>query len=52
MARFEREAKVLAALNYSNIAQIYGVEDCALLMELVENEIWRRRVGPGVLEDV
>jgi serine/threonine protein kinase len=26
MARFEREAKVLAALNHHNIAQIYGVE--------------------------
>jgi serine/threonine-protein kinase len=36
MARFEREAKVLASLNHPNIAQIYGVEDRALVMELVE----------------
>jgi len=36
MARFEREAKVLASLNHPNIAGIYGVEDRALVMELVE----------------
>jgi Tol biopolymer transport system component len=38
MARFEREAKVLASLNHPNIAHIYGVEDRALVMELVEGE--------------
>src|SRR6202795_3484229 len=38
LARFEREAKVLAALNHPNIAQIYGVEQRALVMELVEGE--------------
>jgi serine/threonine protein kinase len=38
LARFEREAKVLAALNHPNIAAIYGVEDRALVMELVEGE--------------
>ena len=38
MARFEREAKVLASLNHPNIAHIYGVEDRALAMELVEGE--------------
>jgi Tol biopolymer transport system component/predicted Ser/Thr protein kinase len=38
MARFEREAKVLASLNHPNIAQIYGVEERALVMELVEGE--------------
>src|SRR5579863_3390968 len=38
LARFEREAKVLAALNHPNIAQIYGIEDHALIMELVEGE--------------
>jgi len=38
LARFEREAKVLAALNHPNIAQIYGLEQRALVMELVEGE--------------
>src|SRR3954451_7347939 len=36
MARFTREAQVLASLNHSNIAQIYGVEQGAIVMELVE----------------
>src|SRR5580700_4491128 len=36
MARFQREAEVLASLNHPNIAHIYGVEDRALVMELVE----------------
>src|SRR5271154_3983274 len=36
MARFQREAEVLASLNHSNIAQIYGVEEHALVMELVD----------------
>jgi Tol biopolymer transport system component len=38
LARFEREAKVLASLNHPNIAQIYGIEDRALIMELVDGE--------------
>jgi serine/threonine protein kinase len=38
LARFEREAKLLAALNHPNIAHIYGVEDGALVMELVEGD--------------
>jgi serine/threonine protein kinase len=38
LARFEREAKVLAALNHPNIAHIYGVEERALIMELVEGK--------------
>src|ERR1700751_2574396 len=38
MARFEREAKVLALLNHPNIAHIYGVEDRALMMEFVDGE--------------
>jgi serine/threonine protein kinase len=38
LARFEREAKVLASLNHPNIAQIYGLEQRALVMELVEGE--------------
>lgn len=36
MARFQREAEVLASLNHPNIAAIHGVEDNALVMELVE----------------
>ncbi len=38
MARFRREAQALATLNHPNIAAIYGVEDRALVMELVEGE--------------
>src|SRR5262245_32974129 len=38
MARFQREAEVLASLNHPNIAQIYGVEDGAIVMELVEGD--------------
>ena len=38
MARFQREAEVLASLNHPNIAHIYGVEEHALVMELVEGE--------------
>src|SRR5213080_4588199 len=38
LARLEREAKVLAALNHPNIAAIYGVEEHALVMELVKGQ--------------
>src|SRR5438105_13551933 len=38
MARLQREAQVLASLNHPNIAAIYGVEERALIMELVEGE--------------
>jgi serine/threonine-protein kinase len=38
MMRFQREAEVLASLNHPNIATIYGVEEHALVMELVEGE--------------
>jgi len=47
MARFDREAKVLASLNHPNVAQIYGVEDRAIVMELVAGETLR---GPLPLE--
>jgi Tol biopolymer transport system component/predicted Ser/Thr protein kinase len=42
MARFTREAKVLASLNHPNIAQIYGIEERALVMELVPGETLKR----------
>jgi serine/threonine protein kinase len=44
MARFTREAKLLASLNHPNIASIYGVEDRALVMELVEGQELRGRL--------
>src|SRR5262249_35189349 len=42
------EAEVLASLNHPNIAAIYGVEQSALVMELVEGESPK---GPMPLED-
>jgi Tol biopolymer transport system component len=47
MARFTREAQVLASLNHPNIAAIYGVEDRALIMELVEGETLAERIKNG-----
>jgi serine/threonine-protein kinase len=38
MIRFQREAEVLASLNHPNIAHLYGIEEQALVMELVEGE--------------
>src|SRR5215470_20404702 len=38
MTRFQREAQVLASLNHPNIGAIYGVEESALVMELVEGD--------------
>src|SRR5437667_2775492 len=53
MARFTREAQVLASLNHPNIAAIYGVEDRALVMELAEGITLAERIdgGPIPLED-
>src|ERR1043166_5605107 len=36
IARFEREAQMLAALNHPNIATVYGIEQGAMVMELIE----------------
>src|ERR1700694_2505579 len=47
LARFEREAKVLAALNHPNIAVIYGLEDRAIVMELVEGPTLADRIAAG-----
>ena len=51
MARFQREAKVLASLNHPNIATIYGLEDSgathALVMELVEGPTLADRIKAG-----
>ncbi len=49
LARFQREAEVLAALNHPNIAQIYGLEDGALVMELVEGEDLAERLKRGAI---
>ena len=51
LARFEREARVLAALNHPNIATIHGVEESdgirGLVMELVEGETLAERIERG-----
>src|SRR5262245_16029336 len=49
LARFEREAKVLAALSHPNIATIYGREDRAIVMELVEGPTLADRLKSGPL---
>ncbi len=38
LARFTREAQTLASLNHPNIAQIYGIENNTIVMELVDGE--------------
>jgi Tol biopolymer transport system component len=49
LARFDREAKTLASLNHPHIAQIFGVEGGALVMELVEGEDLAQRIANGAL---
>jgi Tol biopolymer transport system component len=51
LARFEREAKALAALNHPNIAQVYGFESnpAALVMELLEGRTLREVLSEGPL---
>ena len=51
LARFDREAKVLASLNHPNIAQIHGIEEDegtrALVLELVEGPTLADRISKG-----
>src|SRR6266436_5573690 len=49
MARFAREAQVLASLNHPNIAAIYGVEERALVLELVEGPTLADRISQGAI---
>src|SRR5512147_42425 len=53
LARFEREAKLLAQLHHPNIASIFGLEDAegvrALVMELVEGPTLAERLEQGPL---
>src|SRR5215510_14266424 len=49
MSRFTREAQVLASLNHPNIAAIYGVEDRALIMELIEGQTLEERIARGAI---
>src|SRR6478672_5135345 len=46
LARFEREARVLASLNHPNIAQIYGLEEQppSIVMELVAGDTLADRI--------
>jgi serine/threonine protein kinase len=47
IARFQREAHVLASLNHPNIAAIYGIEGPAIVMELVEGPTLADRIAQG-----
>ena len=53
MARFEREAKLLASLNHPNIATIYGLEEHNgtgfLVLELVEDPTLEDRIKHGAI---
>jgi len=53
IARFEREARVLASLNHPNIAAVYGVDDSsevkALVLELVEGPTLQDRIESGAI---
>ena len=53
LARFEREAKLLASLNHPNIASIYGFEESdgvtALVLELVEGPTLAERIAKGLV---
>jgi serine/threonine-protein kinase len=47
LARFQREAEVLAALNHPHIAHVYGIEEHAIVMELVDGEELAQRLARG-----
>src|SRR5262245_41262825 len=53
VARFQREARVLASLNHPNIAGIYGVEESGgrhfLIMELVAGDTLEERIARGAI---
>src|SRR5262245_12734236 len=53
LARFEREARILASLNHPNIGQIYGLEESggikAIVMELVEGPTLADRIAQGAI---
>src|SRR6266851_1379071 len=53
LARFQREAEVLAVLNHPNIAHIHGLEKAdgtlALVMELVEGPTLADRIARGAI---
>src|SRR5262244_4080328 len=44
VSRFQREAQLLASLNHPNVAAIYGLEDRAIIMELVEGPTLAERL--------
>jgi serine/threonine-protein kinase len=47
LTRFTREAQVLASLNHPNIAAIYGLEERALVLELVDGPTLAERIAAG-----
>src|SRR4029079_13038096 len=53
LARFQREAELLATLNHPNIAAVYGLEKSdgitAIVMELVEGETLADRLQRGAI---
>ena len=53
LARFEREAKILASLNHPNIAAIHGLEESdgvrALVLELIEGPTLADRIKQGAI---
>src|SRR6266576_4036550 len=53
LARFQREAQVLASLNHPHVAAIYGFEDSgethALVLELVDGETLADRIAQGAI---